>query len=537
MRCKKQVTRSLIGIENIAPHLMTQKAPVFTREATGLIKNVSLLDAISLNVSNMSAGAALATIGFTTILLPTMSGVNLVYGSIIMFVMLIPQIIIYTIMTQRMARTGGDYVWVSRTLGGFLGNVLALPGYTLGNLPYASLIALSAVFAIGSVGVFFFPSSTTLLGLALPGNISGAMPSLQFALASAILIILMIINILRPKIAYKLISIFTIFGTLAVLLAIITLLSSGNSGVVNYMNILNASGANATYTSVANSYTGPSFDWGATATLLPFFALFVYPWVNAGPAVASEIKGKSSLKWNVPISAVMVMLLTTIAFASMYYAGGQAFINGALANSNLVNNYSFNFWTLAMGVASNPVISWIIGLGWILWIINILAYLVVVEGRYLMAQSFDRFLPTSVSYVSQYGSPVVAHIIDLVVILGLVAGASFLYGTFVSLYGTIVGPMIYFMFVGIAAVIHGIRKETGSTKLVLVICGVLSASVFLWLTIEFLLYWTIWGGNWLAYGFLIGSVVFGIITYFASKTYHARRGIDISLVFKQLPPE
>ena len=537
MRCKKQVTRSLIGIENIAPHLMTQKAPVFTREATGLIKNVSLLDAISLNVSNMSAGAALATIGFTTILLPTMSGVNLVYGSIIMFVMLIPQIIIYTIMTQRMARTGGDYVWVSRTLGGFLGNVLALPGYTLGNLPYASLIALSAVFAIGSVGVFFFPSSTTLLGLALPGNISGAMPSLQFALASAILIVLMIINILRPKIAYKLISIFTIFGTLAVLLAIITLLSSGNSGVVNYMNILNASGANATYTSVANSYTGPSFDWGATATLLPFFALFVYPWVNAGPAVASEIKGKSSLKWNVPISAVMVMLLTTIAFASMYYAGGQAFINGALANSNLVNNYSFNFWTLAMGVASNPVISWIIGLGWILWIINILAYLVVVEGRYLMAQSFDRFLPTSVSYVSQYGSPVVAHVIDLVVILGLIAGASFLYGTFVSLYGTIVGPMIYFMFVGIAAVIHGIRKETGSTKLVLVICGVLSAIVFLWLTVEFLLYPGVWGGNPLAYGFLVGSVILGVIIYYGSKTYHARRGIDISLVFKQLPPE
>lgn len=514
---------------------MTQKAPVFTREATGLIKNVSLLDAISLNVSNMSAGAALAVVGFTTILLPTMSGVNLVYGSIIVFVMLIPQIIIYTIMTQRMARTGGDYVWVSRTLGGFFGNVIALPGYTLGNLPYASLIALSAVFAIGSVGVSL--GNMSFLGLALPGNISGANTTLQFAVASAILIILMAINILRPKIAYKLISIFTIFGTFAVLLAIITLLTAGNSGVVYYMNTLNAYGANATYTSVSNSYTGPTFDWGATATLLPFFALFVYPWVNAGPAIASEIKGKNSLKWNVPISAIIVMLLTTGAFASMYYVGGESFINGAFANANLVNNYSFNFWTLAMGVTSNPVISWIIGLGWILWIINILAYLVVVEGRYLMAQSFDRFLPSKVAYVSQYGSPVVAHIIDLIVILGLVGGASFLYGTFVSLYGTIVGPMIYFAFVGVAAVIHGIKREAGRTKLVLVICGVLSAIVFFWLTAEFLLYPAIWGGNPLAYGFLVGSVILGVIIYYGSKTYHARRGIDISLAFKQLPPE
>jgi hypothetical protein len=190
-----------------------------------------------------------------------------------------------------------------------------------------------------------------------------------------------------------------------------------------------------------------------------------------------------------------------------------------------------------MGVTSNPVISWIIGLGWIIWIINILAYLVVVEGRYLMAQSFDRFLPSKVAYVSQYGSPVVAHIIDLIVILGLVAGASFLYGTFVSLYGTIVGPMIYFAFVGVAAVIHGIKREAGRTKLVLVICGVLSAIVFFWLTAEFLLYPAIWGGNPLAYGFLVGSVILGVIVYYGSKTYHARRGIDISLVFKQLPPE
>jgi len=515
--------------------MTSNKPTTFVREATGLRKSVSLIDAVSINVSDMSAGAALAVVGFTTILLPTMSGVNLVYGSIIAFILLIPQFIIYTILTQRMSRTGGDYVWVSRSLGGFLGNVLALPGYTLGNLPFAALIALSAVFAIGSVGVSL--GNMSFLGLALPGNLSGANPTGQFIIASAILIVLMLINILRPQIAYKLISAFTIVGIFAILLAIGTLLSAGTGGVVNYMNFLNSIGANATYTSVARSYTGPSFDWGATMTFIPFFALFVYPWVNAAPAVASEIKGKSSVRWNVPVSAFLVMILMTGAFATMYYVGGEAFINGAFANANLVNNYSFNFWTLAMGVASSPIISWIIGIGWILWIINILAYLVVVEGRYLMAQAFDRFLPAKVAYVSEYGSPVVAHLIDLIVIISLVGGASFLYGTFVSLYGTIVGPMIYFMFVGIAAVVYALRHEKGQTKAILIICGILSAMVFLWLTFEFLLYPGIWGGNSLAYGFLIASVVIGVIIYAASKTYNARRGIDISLGFKEIPPE
>ena len=62
--------------------------------------------------------------------------------------LIVPQVIIYTMMTRRMPRTGGDYVWVSRSMGGFLGNVLALSGYTMGNIPFAALITLSAVFRL-----------------------------------------------------------------------------------------------------------------------------------------------------------------------------------------------------------------------------------------------------------------------------------------------------------------------------------------------------------------------------------------------------
>lgn len=513
--------------------LSSEKVPVFVREATGLRKNVSLLDAVSINVSDMSAGAALANIGFTTILLPTMVGVNLVLGSLIAFVLLVPQVVIYTIMTKRVPRTGGDYVWVSRSMGGFLGNVLALSGYTMGNIPFASLIALSAVFAIGSAGVSL--GYQNLLGLALPGNVQGADPTSQFILASVILIVLFAINIVRPKIAYKLISIFTIAGIFAMVLAIFVLMTSGTNGAVNYVNSLGD--PKLTYQGIASSYSGPSIDWGATLMFVPYFAFFTYPWVNAAPAVASEIKGSSALKWNVVVSALVVMVLVTAAFGSMYYAGGLAFINAALANPTLVYNYSFNFWTFAMGASGNPIVSWIIGIGWVLWIINILAYLVVVEGRYLMAQAFDRFLPSIVAYVSKYGSPVVAHLIDLAFTIALAAGASFLYGTFVSLYGTIVGPMIYFIFVGISAVIFALRNEKGTTKAILAIAGVLSAIVFLWLTAEFLYYPLIWGGNTLAYGFIAGTAVGGAIIYALSKMYHSRRGLDISLVYKQIPPE
>src|SRR5690349_2413150 len=43
---------------------------VFTRDSTGLVKNVSFIDAITLNLGNMSVGTGLGVIGLTTILLP-----------------------------------------------------------------------------------------------------------------------------------------------------------------------------------------------------------------------------------------------------------------------------------------------------------------------------------------------------------------------------------------------------------------------------------------------------------------------------------
>ena len=151
---------------------MTSQPVAFVRKASGLRRDVSFLDVVGLNLSNMSGGAALGTIGYSMVLLASTSGVNLVYGSIIAWVLSIPQIIVYTMMTTRISRTGGDYVWVSRVYGGFFGGALSFMGYTLETPAYLALIALSAVNAIGSVGVSL--GYENMLPLALPGNIPGA---------------------------------------------------------------------------------------------------------------------------------------------------------------------------------------------------------------------------------------------------------------------------------------------------------------------------------------------------------------------------
>ena len=506
---------------------------LFVRQATGLVRNVSLLDSIAINISYMSIGAALALIGFTMVALPSVNGVNLVYGSVIAAILAIPQMVVYTIMQRHVSRTGGDYVWMSRSLGGLLGSTLTFTGITLETMPYLALIALAAVFAIGSVGANLGYSSFVSL------SIPGALPVDQFLIGSAIFAILVLLNIFRPRSGFRIISIFWAIGILSIVVSIAALLFAGRSGVVNYIDSLNI--ANTTYSSISASYTGTStFNFGNTLLIMPFFALFSYPWFNAAPSVGSELKGGKTIRWSTPLSLLAAFVLLTVPFAVMYYVGGFEFTNAALSNPNLVNNYSFNFWTLAMGVSGSFLVKFVIGLGWILFTVAVLAFGIITISRYLLAQAFDRFLPERLAYVSpKYGSPVIAHVIDLVITIVLIGLASFLYGTLYSLYGVLVAAMIYFAFVGLAATIYASKqlKKGSRERFGLAIAGVLQILVFSYLTYEFIAYGSIWGGNELAYGYVIASFIAGIVIYFVSKSRQAARGIDISYAFREIPPE
>jgi amino acid transporter len=518
-----------------------KKAPaVFLRESTGLVKNVSFFDSISLNLSNMSIGGLLGGLGINLFaagfVFTSLAGVNLIAASILGFLLSVPQIVLYTMMSRRYPRTGGDYIWVSRNLGGFFGSAISFMGYTMETTAYMALVTILAVFAIGGVGLAL--GDFNYLGLALPTNIGGD-PNQQFAVGATLFAVLVAINIFKPKFGYKLVSYLTIIGIAVLLITIGTLLSAGHSGVVNFVNGLSdASGNPISYNAVASSYTGPSFSWWATLFIMPVMFAFVYPWLNAAPAVASEIKGGRALKWNVPIAAVTALVLTTAAVATMYYVAGQPFINASMTTSGLVFDNGINFFTLAMGVAPNYFVALIIGLGWIAWTVAILAYGIIVISRYLLAQSFDRFLPSQLSYVSpRWGSPVIAHAVDLVFTITLIGLATYFYGTVSALFGAIAGSMIYFVFVGIAAIAHAMKKESGNGKVLLALAGLGNVIVFSFVTWLFLSNYSTWGINLLSGGFNVFSLVLGAGLWLGARQYLRKRGLDLSMAYKELPPE
>src|SRR3989454_12216855 len=118
----------------------------------------------------------------STAIFPSLAGVNLVAASLFGFLLSVPQIVLYTMMTRRFPRTGGDYAWGSRNLGGFFGSTISFMGYTMETTPYMALLTILAVFAIGGGGGA--PGHFGDLGSALPRDLPSASPSRQFAVRS-----------------------------------------------------------------------------------------------------------------------------------------------------------------------------------------------------------------------------------------------------------------------------------------------------------------------------------------------------------------
>jgi len=519
-----------------------QKQQIFVREATGLVKNVSFLDTIALNLSNMSVGPLLTTIagfaGATFVIAPSVSGLNLVVASAIAFLLSVPQIVIYTIMSRRYPRAGGDYVYVSRNFGGFWGSTLSFWGYTMETLAFIALVALLVDFSIGGAGLSLGGSFSTW-GLLFTNGTT------QFVVAASIFAILIGINIAKPKAGYRLVTAITLFGVFSLLLTMGVYLAAGQTGVANYINgfaqAVKFGGSDSSYQALAASYTpsGLPFDlnFNNMIFIMPVIFAFVYPWLNAAPAVASEIKGSRALRWNVPISAFTGFLLLTGAFAVLYGVAGMPFVN-AVFSSKAYAGFGLNFFSLAMGIAGGGVVSWIIGLGWIAMQLGTMAYAVIIFSRYLLAQSMDRFLPSKLAYVSpRFGSPVVAHLVDLVITLALIGITAYFFENVSGIFGAIIASMIYFVFIGLAATKHALQKEKGTTKVVLALAGIGNAIVFGFVSYQYLANPGFTGLNNVTYFYVIATFIAGALIYLGSRWYHKKRGIDISLNYKELPPE
>lgn len=196
-----------------------------------------------------------------------------------------------------------------------------------------------------------------------------------------------------------------------------------------------------------------------------------------------------------------------------------------------------------MGLTSNGALQWLIGFGLLVWEFAILAYGVIVFARYVFAMAFDRVLPEIFTRLNNQGSPVYTHLFDLILTLAFLVIPFLVIPVFspsgaTALYGAIVIGMLYFLVVSIAGLVYGIRELKS-----LIPFSAFSAGYFAFLTYEsvtnpvFSFVTQSGTVDPITLAFVILSFVVGGIIYAISWQRNRSFGIDLGVLYKEIPPD
>jgi basic amino acid/polyamine antiporter, APA family len=173
--------------------------------------------------------------------------------------------------------------------------------------------------------------------------------------------------------------------------------------------------------------------------------------------------------------------------------------------------------------------------------------------RCLFAYSFDRVVPAKFSEVSErFHTPIysIALLTVIAIIFVALSNLTSFFGTY--LLNTTDGYIFSAIIVSIAAInfpygkaksvfqnAPGIVKARIGKVPVLVIVGGVSLVAFVYALYAGLTTPAI-GGPISPYSFIFGLLIpfaFPVVVYYASRSYHRSRGVDIDLAFKEIPPE
>jgi amino acid transporter len=472
---------------------------------------------------------------------------------------------VYSFFAASMPRSGGDYIYISRGLHpalGFAGNFAQFyaNGVVIGGSTiYTQSFIINALVSTGLVGR---NPALVDLGFALGS------PLWTFIIGTMTIVVFALIALVSTKKLIRLVGIFFILSLVGVGVGIAALTTFDPSGFVSLFNgFLEPYTKNPdTYHTVISAtrdagYVVPSqWSWGDTIKTIPMqmsWLAYTYWFTYMG----GEFKNASSVKRQyfsiggatlclAGLAAILIWLVERAAghefIASMFYA--YANLPGALPIP--VPPY-FNLF--AGMVTSNAVVAAVTGIALVAGSLLLTAIYFPTLGRVLLAYSFDRLLPSKFADVNRrFGTPHYG-IISLAVfgvaslaVFTLVSPAVFAIVTMGTVYGAIVFD---FGLVALAAIVFpylkkGIfdvspakRYQVAGIPL-MTVAGIIGFVVVLY---SAFVYFTdpafgIAGVPWLQ-AYLLGMFLVPLLAFYAIRGYRRRQGIDIDLLFRELPPE
>ncbi len=525
---------------------------MFLRKATGLVREVSVWDAIVLNSSGMNVGVGIALLFLWGANLP---GANFFLAIVICTVFVaLSTAYNYAAAAGAFPRSGADYVFTSRVLGPVWGFMLS------GQQVIWNFFWMA--FNAWAMANFALPGTLQLLGeftgnqglKDLAGTVTNSVVVISIAVILQVLFALLHIRGIKEYFIYMKIT-FAICA-ISIVVAILILLFGGGSFQANWDAIVAAKGG-LSYQSVIDTARAQGFNpetpfsLGATLAMMPM-VFWIVGFFNGSPQIGGEVKRARSTQFISQVVAVLVnggvVALIALLLSSkigMHFLNSLGFLwfnHGDLLGLGVQPDFNF----LVNIIARSIPVAGLLGIAYIFWATNGTPNIIAFITRTLLAYSFDRMAPDWMGEVSdKTHTPVKAIIFTAA--MGFVAIVIIISVKEASLLSSMMAQMFAYLILSVAAIVFPYKmpklwqSQTSARKVggipLLTITGVVSV-VFILLMSYFFGFYKVFGANTpLSLSVVALTIIISAVYYYIYRSVQKSRGVDVDLAFKEIPPE
>jgi basic amino acid/polyamine antiporter, APA family len=528
-----------------------EERSLFVRKATGLVRGWAVRDAFIYSVFAIN----LVTLGFYIFSFgPFIPEGSLLWAVILSGAYLVFQAITYASLIAAMPRAGGDYVWMSRVLGGGIGFVLAVCGWWFILWHWVPIYAnILNIEVLGPMAAIVGWDSAVSWLSDKPGIF---VASLATALIASVFIALGIRTYARiQKICF--------YGGVAglVVMAVLLLVNSKTSFISHF----NAEAAQ-TY-GAENAYKGTltaglkdfepggvaHFSLSSTVLLIPML-LFFNLWSNWGATLYGEVRGASDFRKNIYamggaliattiVGAIFLLLFAKTFGWDFYNAANNAF----WAGTGPIGVFPYP-GTLAAFLMGSPVLQFILITLLSLWFFGWVGSVFLSSTRVIFATAFDRVLPEWAAKVGRNGVPYAA--LALMLIPSIPISYFYAYSSEFASWTLDATLVIAITFLGsaVAAGILPFRKPEiynaspiARYKVLGIPLITFAAIMFALLLVFSLYHWfkdDVYGvNNSASLRYMLAMYVLAFLIYAGSRLYRRSQGMNLKMVYDEIPVE